>query len=185
LRSLHRVTDFPPPPGDEPTPPPPPPPPPPPSGFPPPPPGFSGPPPGYVAYGDHTGAGTTLARAGFWIRFAAAFLDGLIYGIPAGIVAAILGMDTSAQRGFSILVGLVYFAMQEGSSGQTVGKRACNIKVVDQSTGATIDVGRAAVRYLVSIVSGLACALGYLWMLWDSEKQTWHDKASKTIVIKV
>jgi uncharacterized RDD family membrane protein YckC len=57
--------------------------------------------------------------------------------------------------------------------------------VVDETSGATIDVGRAAVRYLVSLVSGLVCLVGYLWMLWDAEKQTWHDKASKAVVIKV
>ena len=177
------MTDFPPPPGDEPAPPPsaapPPPPPPPPS-----PPGNQ-PPPGYVAYGDHERPSTTHDRAGFWIRFAAALLDSLIYGIPAGIVAAMIGLDTPAQNGFSLLVGLAYFSMQEGSSGQTIGKRVCGIKVVDETNSATIDVGRAAVRYLVSIVSGLVCVLGYLWMLWDPEKQTWHDKASKAVVIKL
>jgi uncharacterized RDD family membrane protein YckC len=25
--------------------------------------------------------------------------------------------------------------------------------------------------------------LGYLWMLWDSEKQTWHDKAANAVVV--
>jgi uncharacterized RDD family membrane protein YckC len=171
------VSDLPPPPpppGDQPPPPPPPP--------------GDQPPPGYVAYGGQAGPGTphtTHPRAGFWIRFAAALLDGLIYGIPTSIVASIIGLDTPGQNGLSLLVGLAYFSMQEGSSGQTIGKRACSIKVVDETSGATIDVGRAAVRYLVSLVSGLVCLVGYLWMLWDAEKQTWHDKASKAVVIKV
>jgi uncharacterized RDD family membrane protein YckC len=25
--------------------------------------------------------------------------------------------------------------------------------------------------------------LGYSWMLWDSEKQTWHDKAANSVVV--
>ena len=160
------------------------PPPPPPPSPPPPPPGDQ-PPPGYVAYGDQGRTDATHPRAGFWIRFAAALIDGLIYGIPASIVAAIIGLDTPGQNVFSLLVGLVYFSTQEGSTGQTIGKRLCNIKVVDETSGALIDIGRAAVRYLVSIVSGLVCLLGYLWMLWDPEKQTWHDKASKTVVLKL
>jgi uncharacterized RDD family membrane protein YckC len=27
--------------------------------------------------------------------------------------------------------------------------------------------------------------LGYLWMLWDKEKQTWHDKIIGSIVVRV
>lgn len=157
-------------------------PPPPPSNLPPPPPeGFGATPPGYTQYGQHTGG----ERAGFWIRFAAAFIDGLIYGIPVFIVAAAVSLSQPAQQLLSLVVGGAYFIPQEsGPTGQTVGKKLCGIRVVDQTSGGPIDQGRAGMRYLVSILSGFACALGYLWMLWDDNKQTWHDKASQTIVIK-
>jgi len=39
------------------------------------------------------------------------------------------------------------------------------------------------VRWLVSIVSAIVFVLGYLWMLWDGEKQCWHDKAANDVVI--
>jgi uncharacterized RDD family membrane protein YckC len=163
-------------------------PPPPPPGSPPPPPppgGFGGPPPGYTAYGEHLGSGVSTPRAGFWIRFAAAIVDGLIYGIPTSIVAAALGVSMPGQRLLSLLVGFAYFVSQEsGATGQTLGKKLCGIRVVDQSTGQTIDAGRAMVRYLTSLLSGLVCGLGYLWMLWDGNKQTWHDKSSQTLVVK-
>jgi hypothetical protein len=29
------------------------------------------------------------------------------------------------------------------------------------------------------------CYLGYLWMLWDDQKQTWHDKIVDSAVIRV
>jgi len=164
------------------------PPPPPPGGPPPPPPppgGFGGPPPGYTPYGQHVGPGISAERAGFWIRFAAAFIDGLIYGLPVGVITGVLGMNRGGQQLLSLIVGGVYFILQEsGPTGQTVGKKLCGIRVVDQMTGGTIDQGKAATRYLVSLVSGLVCALGYLWMLWDSDRQTWHDKVSQTYVIK-
>jgi uncharacterized RDD family membrane protein YckC len=35
----------------------------------------------------------------------------------------------------------------------------------------------------VSIVSAIVFLLGYLWMLWDPEKQTWHDKAAGSVVV--
>ncbi|MDQ2826266.1 MAG: CbtB-domain containing protein, partial [Actinomycetota bacterium] len=39
----------------------------------------------------------------------------------------------------------------------------------------------ALLRHLYSYVSALALGIGYLWMLWDPEKQTWHDKWSSTL----
>lgn len=37
----------------------------------------------------------------------------------------------------------------------------------------------------VGIVSGAVIFIGYLWMLWDREKQTWFDKASNSVVVPV
>lgn len=41
----------------------------------------------------------------------------------------------------------------------------------------------AFLRWLVSIPSFFVLFLGYLWMLWDGEKQSWHDKAAGSVVI--
>jgi uncharacterized RDD family membrane protein YckC len=123
-------------------------------------------------------------RAGFWIRFAAALID----GIGLGIVGALLGLaiGATAGRGLGILIALAYFAWLEGTtSGQTVGKRICGIRVIDFQTGGPIGHGRAAIRYIASILSGIVILIGYLWMLWDSEKQTWHDKLSGSVVVPV
>jgi uncharacterized RDD family membrane protein YckC len=35
----------------------------------------------------------------------------------------------------------------------------------------------------MSLVSAIALLIGYLWMLWDSEKQTWQDKVARTYVV--
>jgi uncharacterized RDD family membrane protein YckC len=35
----------------------------------------------------------------------------------------------------------------------------------------------------MSIVSAVVFLLGYLWMIWDSEKQTWHDKVAGSVVV--
>jgi uncharacterized RDD family membrane protein YckC len=156
------------------------------SGLPPPPP----PPP--AGYGPPAGGyaspyGPQLAEtAGFWIRFAAAIIDSLIVGIPVAIVANALFDHFFGQETLNLLVGALYFPLQEaGPHGATIGKRLCGIKVVDEQDGQTIDVGRAFVRYLVSLVSGFVCLIGYLWMLWDPKRQTWHDKAARNLVIRV
>ena len=56
--------------------------------------------------------------------------------------------------------------------------------VVDRRTVERISAWRAGTRQFTRIVSSIPLGLGYLWMLWDPESQTWHDKIVGTIVIK-
>lgn len=134
---------------------------------------------------EHTGGGSGPSgpRAGFWRRFVAALLDGIIVGVIAFIVAAILGAEANAANGIRILLGLLYYPYLEGSTGQTMGKKALGIRVVDLAGGGSIGYGRAFIRYIGRFVSGLVLLLGYLWMLWDKEKQTWHDKFANSVVV--
>jgi uncharacterized RDD family membrane protein YckC len=128
------------------------------------------------------GTGTlTSARAGFWRRFAAAFIDGILLGIVSTILQAIFGRD--AGYGLGTLITIGYFVYFHGTTGQTPGDAALSIRVVGKDDGEVIGYGRAFIRWLVSLISGLVFLLGYLWMLWDSEKQTWHDKAANSVVI--
>jgi uncharacterized RDD family membrane protein YckC len=123
----------------------------------------------------------TSARAGFWRRFAAALIDGILLGIVSGILQAIVG--PGGGYGLGTLVTIGYFVYFHGTTGQTPGDAALSIRVVGKDDGAPIGYGRAFVRWLVSLVSGVVIVLGYLWMLWDSEKQTWHDKAANSVVV--
>jgi uncharacterized RDD family membrane protein YckC len=128
--------------------------------------------------------GASGPRAGFWRRFAGALIDGILLGIVEGILRAITG--TGAGTGLYFIVAIVYFTGMIGSSrGQTLGQMALGIRVIDFNTGGSIGYGRAFVRWLVSIVSGIVILLGYLWMLWDKEKQCWHDKAANDVVVPV
>jgi uncharacterized RDD family membrane protein YckC len=123
----------------------------------------------------------TSARAGFWRRFAAALIDGILLGIVSGILQAVVG--PGGGYGLGTLVTIGYFVYFHGTTGQTPGDAALSIRVVGKDDGAPIGYGRAFVRWLVSLVSGVVIVLGYLWMLWDSEKQTWHDKAANSVVV--
>jgi uncharacterized RDD family membrane protein YckC len=136
-----------------------------------------------VAY---SGSGPSGPRAGFWRRFAALFVDGLVLFIPSIIVVLLLGQGAGAQA-ISTLIGLAYYVTLEGGpTGQTLGKKALGIRVYDfRGAGGPIGYGRALVRSLVKYISGAVLLLGYLWMLWDKEKQTWHDKAAGSVVVPV
>ncbi len=121
-------------------------------------------------------------RASFGIRFVAVLIDGIILGIIGAILRGVLG--SAAGQVISLLLGLAYYIYLEGSpSGQTVGKKAMNIRVVSFETGAPLGYGTAALRYICRFVSALPCLLGYFWMIWDPQKQTWHDKIAGTVVV--
>jgi uncharacterized RDD family membrane protein YckC len=141
------------------------------------------PPPPQAAGPPATG-GASGPRAGFGRRLVGALIDAILLGIVNAILRALIGYG--AGVGFGLLVDLVYFTvMIGGARGQTVGQMAMGIRVIDFNTGGPIGYGRAFLRWLVSIVSALVIFLGYLWMLWDKEKQCWHDKAANDVVVPV
>jgi uncharacterized RDD family membrane protein YckC len=134
-------------------------------------------------------SGPSGPRASFGRRLVAILLDWIILGIAYGILVAIFGYDddgTGPSNGLSFLIGIAYFTYFEGTArGQTPGKMALAIRVVDFNTGTSIGHGRAALRYVGRILSTIPCLLGYFWMLWDREKQTWHDKIANDVVVPV
>lgn len=122
---------------------------------------------------------TTDARAGFWIRLGAALIDIALISIVS--VPLQLGLG-GAGYGLSLLVGIAYYTYFEGGeSGQTIGKSACGIRVRSLD-GGPIGYTRGFLRYIGRILSSIPLLLGYFWMLWDPQKQTWHDKIANSVV---
>lgn len=125
----------------------------------------------------------SVPKAGFGVRLVAAIVDTVILvalGIPLALPLGILG------RAGDVILWAGYFAILEGGpSGQSWGKRMAQIRVVDITTGESIGRARALFRHVARWLSGIALGLGYLWMLWDPKKQTWHDKISGAVVVPV
>ena len=129
-------------------------------------------------YGDASGP-----RAGFWRRFAASFVDGIILGIVSIILAVAL---KGAGSALSLLVGFLYFTLFVGSKrGQTPGMSALGIRVISFDGSGSIGYGRAFIRWIGGYVSAIPIFLGFFWMLWDKEKQCWHDKLASDVVVPV
>jgi uncharacterized RDD family membrane protein YckC len=120
--------------------------------------------------------------AGFWRRVGASLIDGIVVGIVELILRLILG---GAGVALTLVFSFGYYTYFHGRTGQTPGDAALGMRVVDIDSGEVIGYGRAFGRSLVSIVSGLVIGIGYLWMLWDPRKQTWHDKAVSSLPIRV
>jgi uncharacterized RDD family membrane protein YckC len=128
-------------------------------------------------------SGPSGPRAGFWRRFGAAFLDGLVLFAVSIILVLILGNGALVQA-LETLISLAYFTYFEGgATGQTPGKRALGIRVYDLRQGGPIGYGRGFVRWISRILSTIPIFLGYFWMIWDKEKQCWHDKLAGCVVV--
>lgn len=123
------------------------------------------------------------ARAGFGVRLVAVLADTAVLIVAGAVIGTFL--QPSARNGLGIVLGAAYYTWYEGTrDGQTLGKQLVGIRVVDRSTGLPPEPMSAFIRYVVSLLSAVPCLLGYLWMLWDADNDTWHDKLSQTAVIR-
>jgi uncharacterized RDD family membrane protein YckC len=154
-------------------------------------------------------SGPSGPRANFGQRLLALLLDFVIVFVPLLIIFGLLGAfedigDSGRGPVFSStedllysFIGLAvtwsyYTFLEGGQSGQTIGKKALGIRVIRQEAGGPIGYGRALGRNAVRGLPGYLPLIGLfwvlidnLWMLWDREKQTLHDKATRTLVVPV
>jgi uncharacterized RDD family membrane protein YckC len=122
-----------------------------------------------------------MKKAGFWSRFFAVFIDGLLM---APFSYGLMLVDPKAPGVGGFLISIIYETILLSQwNGQTVGKKILGIRVTTAS-GGSLDWVKAFIRSISKILSTLVFCLGYLWMLWDGESQTWHDKIADTIVVK-
>jgi len=142
---------------------------------------------GQAGYGypQQPGYGATPPYANWGQRFLGTLVDMLVFAVPYALV--IIGRNTPALMvvGFLALVGLaIWQLIQEGRTGQTVGKKALGIRLVRESDGQPLGVGMAFVRRIAHFLDSLPCYLGWLWPAWDAKKQTFADKVCSSIVIR-
>jgi uncharacterized RDD family membrane protein YckC len=135
-----------------------------------------------------------------WLSRAGAYLlDVLILALPLIVLIVIVVAadpgDTSAAWAAlglayiaTLVLPFVYFTVLHGNErGQSYGKRAAGIRVVDERTGGSIGYGRAFGRYGIIVLLGLfilPVLIDYLWPLWDAKNQALHDKVVSSVVVK-
>jgi uncharacterized RDD family membrane protein YckC len=175
----------PPPAGDYGAPPPPPPPPayaPP----PPPPPAYAAPPQGYAA-APAPGYGPPANVPGNLADWPTRMISGLIdYFVPY-VIAIVLFAVSHVLGELAWLAAIVFIIWNkyvEGQTGQGYGKKIAGTRLVRVADGAVIGGGIGIVRWLCHILDGF-CLVGYLWPLWDAQRQTFADKIMGTYVVKV
>ena len=70
-----------------------------------------------------------------------------------------------------------------GTTGQSIGKRAVGIRLISAKTGQPIGPLMAFVRDIAHLVDAVICLIGYLFPLWDAQRQTLADKIVGTVVV--
>jgi uncharacterized RDD family membrane protein YckC len=120
------------------------------------------------------------AYAGFWIRFAALFVDTLVIGIPAYLLERTFGTYGS----LAFLSAWLYHPLMESSASQgTIGKIVFGLIVTDTSFQ-RISFGRALGRYAAKILSTLTLNLGYVMAGLTSQKRALNDYIAGTLVLR-
>jgi uncharacterized RDD family membrane protein YckC len=111
-------------------------------------------------------------------RLAASLIDGVVLAS----VAALMIFGARLPSYWCWVVMIAYEAGMLATWGQTLGNMALGIRVIGPDGGKP-SLWRAALRQVsAEVLSEPLLCLGYLWMLWDGEQQTWHDKIAGTHV---
>jgi uncharacterized RDD family membrane protein YckC len=135
-----------------------------------------------------------MKYSGFWKRFVAAFIDGIILYIIAALIGLIFGLlyatalkTTEGVEAISFILGTVtgwlYYALMESSCQQaTLGKQAMGI-IVTELNNNRISFARATGRYFAKIISGMILLVGYIMAAFTEKKQALHDIIASPLVI--
>jgi uncharacterized RDD family membrane protein YckC len=145
-----------------------------------------------------------VVYAGFWRRFVAMIIDGLVFTPLLVIVIVMSGLfgiamqpraDSEGLMGAFFGIGVIlmicllfvgswlYHTMMESSRYQaTLGKKAVGIIVTDMN-GNRISFARANARFFGKWVSGMIMNIGYLMAAFTEKKQALYDILAGCLVV--
>ncbi len=132
--------------------------------------------------------------AGLLRRLAAIVYDVMVFiavlllaTIPFVLVAGGAPTNRGGQLAYQfyvLLIGFLFFGWFWVHGGQTLGMRAWRLRLVDR-TGTAITWRQALLHFLGAILSWAVFGAGYLWILVDRDRLSWHDRLSGTRVIVI
>lgn len=151
---------------------------------------------------------STATPGGFWIRFVALLIDGMILGVVQIPISLLIGVASVALTlksqegaplasggamlglyGLSYLVSvgsiLLYFGWFYKNRGATPGKLLFNLRVVDQETGENLGYGKTFLREVIGkMLATITLGIGYLMAAFRMDKRGLHDLLAGTQVLK-
>ncbi|MBV1871383.1 MAG: RDD family protein [Gammaproteobacteria bacterium] len=136
-----------------------------------------------------------VESSGLFRRLAALVYDGFLLAalwfITTGILVVINGGDALSPLVSQLVllpaliaITVTFYTWFWTHGGQTLGMKTWKIRLVT-SSGTEILPKHALLRLLSSILSIACMGAGFIWVLIDSKKCTWHDHLSQTRVVKI
>ena len=135
--------------------------------------------------------------AGFWIRFLAKVIDGLVLMVPGMIVQVPIAFLVESNSGggegaiflqllstlFGQVIGFLYSTLMLWKYQATLGKMALSLKVIDINN-AKLSYGQCVGRFFAEWLSSIILFIGYIIAAFDDEKRALHDHLCGTRVVK-
>lgn len=119
--------------------------------------------------------------ADFGNRFFALVIDYVILGVITGIL--VRGAGGPGAAGSFLINFAYYWYFLTQHDGQTLGKRLMGVRVV-RANGEPLDFVTVLIRYVGYYINSFFFMLGWIWALFDDQRQGWHDKLANTYVIR-
>lgn len=148
-----------------------------------------------------------LKPAGFWMRFLATIIDGILISVLTWIIAILINDNTTNQLQqslnqssdelsmsveymmspseliASLLYAIVFVIIFTATSLKgSPGKLLCRIQVVNPDMS-KISIGKSIGRYLSYIISGFIFMIGFMMAGWTKDKRALHDMICNTRVV--
>jgi uncharacterized RDD family membrane protein YckC len=133
------------------------------------------------------------ACASVFRRLFGALIDLAVVGVLAAPLLALTELTTLQWQnprviGFGVgtllVVGFLYLTLSVAFTGRTIGMKLLSLRVVDARNG-LIPTGRqSAARSFLYLLSLVGAGVTLLYTFVDTEKQTVHDRFTRTVVIR-
>ncbi len=116
------------------------------------------------------------AIAAFTVTYFAAFIPVLAGGTPINAGNPLFTL-------YLLAVVFCYFGAC-WTRGRTLGMQAWKLEIVADSEARSPNWRESVLRFASALVSFLCFGLGYLAALWDPQGRTWHDRWSRTLIVR-
>jgi len=121
--------------------------------------------------------------AGLFSRTGALALDFLIVSTCIGVKDTLSILNSVDLEFYFLFSWALYHLVFWRWKGATLGDLALRLRV-ERVDGRRLTLADCSVRGLASLVSALPFGLGFWWAGWDANAQSWHDKASDTVITR-
>jgi uncharacterized RDD family membrane protein YckC len=141
-----------------------------------------------------------MEPAGFWIRWLAMIVDGVIVnlvsfplGFAMGFASVTVFKDSASMdalmnglsQAIGLVVGVAYVGYFTSRKGATLGKLAFGMRVYKEGTTQHLTFIRAVLREVAKIASYLTLLIGFIMAGVRKDKRALHDLLAGTRVMRV